>query len=241
MSRIIFSTINGGVTREAVMPRSSMFRTKIYMDDPINLIGFRRRLPYHEDRSGEILTEYIEIEHFMGMLYEGLPKAFDILFMSEDHVEHSSLEFDMLKRNSKIFLNTKLLVNLLMESKKRLDCVSDPDVHAEKKDEEFSVKMFEFNKQNAYICLRNLMLAINVIKHESYEITKSNEQVLQGVIDGLFTLKGITQGYEDYLGKVEKLQEKLEIPVEPDLDTINDLLLEIRNVEIIDNNIALAE
>ena len=238
MLNIILSTTNGKITREIVGANAHIKSTYIFLDNPRNILGFRTNIPfYYKDAE-----EFFEVGYYLEMLYNGNIEAFDILKMHEDHVNYKGLEFDMILEREKELVSLSLVLKLKEESTKRYLKLEDPEdltVKAEIDDEgEVTVKKLAYNSENAYICLRNLMLMKSVLSTGIYDTSSLNKDLLQAIYDGRFTLNGIKKGRADLLKEIDVLLEDVNIPMHPDIEMMDDLLAKIRNVEIKELNIA---
>lgn len=244
MSRIIYVTNNGLATEGIVAANEPLYQSKIFIDDPENLIGFRRALKHHSEVKDKTLIEYFEIGYFMEMLYEGTYDAFRILKMSKEHIVDELYDFDILRSNEDKLLSMNLIDNLVNEAEELFPDLEDPKelgLQVKEKNNEFLIEKLAYNNKNAYICLRNLMLAEGVLNKDTFDYEMINQSVLQGVRDGRFSLSAIQDGYNDYKKKIDKLLESSNLPIRPDFEFMDQTLLEIRNVDIKSLNVARYE
>lgn len=223
MSTIIFSCNRGLAVQGAIALNSPIFKTKIFVDDPINLIGFRRYLPYHYDKSTD--TQYLEIAYFMEMLYEGNYEGFEILKTKKEDIDLELYDFEILKKREEDLVSQTLVDRLKAESFKIYNSLTT------EKEVFFSNEKLAFDLKNSYLCIRNLMLAIQILQFKKVELTGNNELVLQGILDGRFTVNGIKEGWENYNAKIKELEEVSDLPLNPDINLLNDIILEIRDIK----------
>lgn len=235
MSSIIFSCNNGLATEGIVAANEPVYKTKIFVDDPMNLIGFRTSMKHHSDVIDNQFVEYLEIGYFMEMLYEGDYNAFKVLKTPKEHLELELYDFDILRKREGDLVSMTLVDSLVKQSDELFQGLEDPKtlgLEVIENNNEFVIQKLAYNNKNAYICLRNLMIAERVLKDRSFDLEVINQSVLQAVRDGKFGLTAIEDGYKDYKQKIEKLNETSNLPIRPDFELMNQTLSEIRNVEI---------
>ena len=223
------------VTEGIVATNEALYKTKIFVDDPENLIGFRTSLKHYSDIVNNQIIQYFEIGYFMEMLYEGEYEAFKILKMDKIHVDFDLYDFDILRKRETELVSRKLVDNLMEEAKNLYTTLEDPQnlsLKASKNKNEFLVEKLAYNNKNAYICLRNLILVESILKNLIFDIDGLNNSLLQGVRDGKFGLSAIKDGYEMYLKNIDNLELNSNIPLMPDFHIMNDILKDIRNVKI---------
>lgn len=244
MSRIIFSCNNGLATEGIVAANEPIYKTKIFIDDPQNLIGFRTSLKQHTDVVDKQVVEYFEIGYFMEMIYEGQYDAFKVLKIDQEHIDFQFYDFDILRKREEDLVSMTLVENLVKEADDLFKGIEDPEklgIELIENESEFVVQKLAYNNKNAYICLRNLMVAENVLNTYKFELGNTSQSTLQGVRDGRFSLSAINDGYDTYKDKINKLLESSNMPIRPDYDFMNKTLYEIRNVEIKSLNIETIE
>lgn len=238
MSQIIYSCNQGLVTQGIIQVGEPVTYVKIFLDDPMNLIGFRTSLRAHTDLVDGSMVEYFEIGYFMEMIYEGLPKAFEILYTPEEHITLDSYDISILKSQREDLVSRTLVDNLINSAKKLIDVVEDVEEINFKESSKFVYEKLAYNNKNAYLCLRNILISLEVLKNNSYELNTSKLGLLQGVRDGAFSLKAIREGYDMYMKEYEELEKVSNIPLRPDSYRLNEILLDIRNVSIETLNVA---
>ena len=231
MSNIIFSCNSGLATQGLVGLNEPLIKTKIFVDDPINLIGFRSSLRQYFDKESKV--QYFEIGYFMEMLYEGSYEAFSIL-KSKD-VDFELYDFDILRKREEDLISRQLIDKLLKQAEELYVGLDDPENLGEKVDRtenKFVLEFLAYNNKNAYLCFRNMMLIESILKNYKFEIKESSISILQGILDGKFSLGGLKEGWELHKGNIEELEKVSNIPLRPDHSFMNEILLDIRNVKI---------
>ncbi len=235
MSRIIFSCNNGLATEGIVAANEPLYKTKIFIDDPMNLIGFRTSLKQHTSVVDKQLVEYIEIGYFMEMLYEGEYDAFKILKMPKEHIEFDYYDFDILRQKEEDLVCMTLVEKMIKQSEDLFKGLEDPEklgLEVTENNNEFLIEKLKYNNKNAYICLRNMLLVKNILSKNKFYIVSSSLLTLQGVRDGKFSLSAIKDGYMSNKAEVERLLESSNLPIRPDHNFMNEVLLDIRNIKI---------
>lgn len=177
----------------------------------------------------------------MEMLFEGKYDAFKILKMTKEHVVDSLFDFELLRKQESELVSLNLVNGLVKESEELFSILEDPKelgIEVKENNNEFLIEKLAYNNKNAYICLRNLMLAEGVLKHDKFEFNLVNTNVLQKVRDGAFGLSAIKDGYDLHMGRIKKLTENVEMRIRPDRELMDKVLMDIRNVEINLRNVA---
>lgn len=224
--KVIYDTILGTITEGVVTLDQSFKRKAIFVDNPENLLGFRRHVKtYYSPR---LDMEFIEIGHFMEMLYEGKIEAFLILKARKEFHEGSTLEWDFLLKDEKLLVSRGLVNNLMKDS---------ADLMAEMEKNKKAIKIndqkFEYDVNKAYICLRNLNLVIGVLQYQIFDLEKLDTLFLQGVLDNKFDLERIKITYDKLLERIEELEESSDLRDKPSINDFNVIINKIRNVEVI--------
>lgn len=235
MTQIIYSCYNGLATEGVVVASAPLNKVKIFVDDPMNLIGFRTSTGSRVITSEDKITEYIEIGYFMEMLYEGIYDAFKVLKTLKEYVEYEYFDFDILRREEESLMSRNLVDSLISEATRLFQSLEDPEqlnVEAVKKDNEFLIQKLAYNNLNAYICLRNLMLAETVLKDYKFDLDGLNTVLLQAVLDGKFSLSAIADGYKNHMDNISELEKTSNLPLRPDFELMNKILQDIRNVKV---------
>ena len=224
--KIIYDTVLGSITEGVIAIDQSFRRKAIFVDNPENILGFRRYLKTYYSTALE--TEFIEVGYFFEMLYEGVIEAFMILKARKEFNEQRSLEWDLLLKEESYMVSRALVKNLLKVSE-----VLMQQMEKNKKSIKINEQKFEYDVNKAYICLRNLNLAIGVLQHSSFQLEKLDTLFLQGVLDNKFDLERIRITYDKALEKVEELLESSDLPEKPSIENFNSFINKIRNVEVI--------
>lgn len=234
---MIYSTMSGPVTEGLVTTKEPLVNIRVYIDSPMNIIGFRNYLPHYSKVEGDTLVESFEVGYFMNLLYEGSYTAFKALHADPSDVLYDSLQSEILRKNSDKFLSYTLVDSLLKDAEDLMSKLEkNPGEKISGEGGKFLVEKLAYNNKNAYFCMSKLITAHDILKDHKFT-TPKDTNTLQGIYDGMFSYEAIKDGYTTYKNKVDEIYDWSELPSKPDLDEINTLLLNIRNVEITTLNV----
>lgn len=238
MKKIIFSGIGGEITDPIVLNKPSMFFNVIYIAEAEDFLKLRTLLPYTTRIRNNRLYIYYELNYFIEMLYEGSPDAFNILTTKYEDKQFVGLEYEMIEKKLNDFISIKLVDNLLKKSDEYNLGTFGVGI-IDEKNEKKVVKNFGYSNKNAYLCIRELMLAEQILKKGIYDKSKIDIFTLNRIYNFKYKKEEIKEIRKKLIDSVNFLKEKSVINYEPDLEFVNDLILSIRNVEIIDKNVEL--
>ncbi len=229
--------MNGPVTEGLVTTTEPLINIRVYIDNPMNIIGFRNYLPHYNKVDGDMLVECFELGYFMNLLYEGSYKAFKCLHANPSDILYDTLQSEVLRKNSDKFLSYTLVDSLIKDAEDLMNNLEeDPYQKITGDGGKFLIEKLAYNNRNAYICMSKLIVAYDILKEHKFT-TPKDTNTLQGIYDGMFSYDAIKDGYTNYKNKVDEIYDWSDLPSKPDLEEINTLLLNIRNVDITTLNI----
>lgn len=199
----------------------------------MNLIGFRSSLKQYFDAESKV--QYFEIGYFMEMLYEGSYEAFSVLKMKKEDIDFELYDFDLLRKREEDLISRQLIDKLMNQAEDLYAGLEDPESlgqRVDRKENKFVLELLAYNNKNAYLCFRNLMLVESLLKEYKFEIKDSSLTVLQGILDGKFSLGGLKDGWNLYKGNIYELEKVSNVPLRADHSLMNEILLDIRNIKI---------
>jgi hypothetical protein len=197
----------------------------VYKDKLSNIVGFRRYLPYHNVANNH---QYIEVNHFLNMLYEGSRLAMEVLMCPKEYIIEDSHDFQMIKDIYCQFVTKKLVMDLLEESKKLSKQIDKESSLATITTT--SIKIIEYDKYAAYQCILNLSLIKDILKDGEFKNKRDDFLTLEAIREGRFKYETVKKQINSLTEEVEESVKKSAIKEEPNKIIINDILLKIRNV-----------
>lgn len=235
MRKILYSCTTGehvyGLDRVSMTP---IFKKHVFIQDNEDFLGFRRRQTFIVN-GFEI---YYEIGFFFELLYEGDRDAFEMLHCPEDFVDYKTEEWDIIVEQKEMF-DSMAFINTIYDSTNELykaiksyKSIIKEDGEGEEENKIFYKKL-GYDKEIAYLCMRNLYLLHNSLIHNKIDFDVPEKNILRAVDLGKFKkLTTIRKEINKLFKKVDKYSEQNELNPSPDFEEVDKLLLRLRTEKI---------
>lgn len=201
-------------------------KVTIYKDKISNICGFRRYIPFHYDGPTH---QFIEVNHFLNMLFEGSRLGMEILMCPEEYIIEDSSEYQLIKDIASQFVTKKLIKALVEESEKleaqlttsySIATITTTDV-----------RVIEYDKYAAYQSILNLSLVKDIIKSGTYNCTREDFLTLESIREGRFKYSTIEKQLRSLITEVKESIKVSKLKEEPNKVLINSVVLKIRNIK----------
>lgn len=223
-SKIIYDTYIGSQIFGVISAEDRMNRRVVFVDDIVNILGFRRYLPTIEYEG----VMFYEVGGFADKLYYGDVEAHLLLNMPNEFVEKVTTEMMAFKDKSKKLISQQVVKSLM-------DSVDNKYKEIESKksffSDEKSIKKLGYDKEIAYICNLYLRLAKDILIREEFIVQREDAQLLQAIKDGRFSKETLVKEIDAQIDEVNKLWKKTKLPLFPSKNLLNEILLEIRKID----------
>lgn len=191
------------------------------------IIGLKKWEMY-EKQEGDLDILYYNIQKFFHLAMKGNPNTLSLLWLRPEYYTKVTEWGDLLIENRNIFVGKHCyhsFIGYAYGQLRRMEHFNYKGYMGEKRKQ--LVQKFGYDIKNAAHCIRILKMGIEFMVEGRLNVFRSDRQQLLGIKMGEWSLEQVKKEAEKLFDLAKESYVKSSLPIEPDYQKINSLLINI--------------